>query len=152
MESFLAVVSKADLTARKLVNHHVCSRHFIIIWSVFNSFFFWGCVAFDGTLAGVNVVWQSLTALSITLLLLGAEKLFSLWGGVGCLMWTFGLVLLLCDKVQVNMFCGVSATRATETGRDPSCPIALMYRSQVCHYPATLKTCALRLVLCAMWW
>ena len=29
-------------------------------------------------------------------------------------------------------------------------PHALMYRSQVCCYPATLKTCALRLVLCAV--
>ena len=44
----------------------------------------------------------------------------------------------------------VSATRATETGRDPSSSIALMYQSQVCRYPATLKTCASRLVLCAM--
>ena len=33
-----------------------------------------------------------------------------------------------------------------------SSPIALMYWSQVCRYPATLKTCALRLVMCAMWW
>ena len=45
---------------------------------------------------------------------------------------------------------GVSATRATETGRDPSSSIAPMYRSQVCRYPAMLKTCASRLVLCAM--
>ena len=38
--------------------------------------------------------------------------------------------------------------RATETSQDPSSPITLMYWSQVCCYPATLKTCALRLVLC----
>ena len=37
-----------------------------------------------------------------------------------------------------------------ETGRDPSSPIALMYWSQVCRYPATLQTCTSRLVLCAM--
>ena len=36
------------------------------------------------------------------------------------------------------LYHGVSATRAMETGRDPSSPIALMYRSQVCRYPATL--------------
>ena len=35
-----------------------------------------------------------------------------------------------------------------ETGRDPSSPIAVMYWSQMCCYPATLKTCASRLVLC----
>ena len=49
-----------------------------------------------------------------------------------------------------TLYRGVSATRATETGRDPSSPIALMYRSQVRRYTATLKTCASRLVLCAM--
>ena len=51
-----------------------------------------------------------------------------------------------------TLYRGVSVTRATETGRDPSSLIALKYRSQVCRYPVTLKTCALRLVLCAMWW
>ena len=35
-----------------------------------------------------------------------------------------------------TLYRGVSATRATETGRDPSSPITLMHRSQVCHYPA----------------
>ena len=50
-----------------------------------------------------------------------------------------------------TLYHGVLVTQATETGRDPSSPITLMYRSQVCHYPATLKTCASRLVLCAMW-
>ena len=49
-----------------------------------------------------------------------------------------------------TLYRGVSDTRATETGRDPLSPIAPMYRSQVCRYPATLKTCASRLVLCAM--
>ena len=61
------------------------------------------------------------------------------------------------------------ATRATETDREPReprrpieshashgdrsrsfVPIALMYRSQVCRYLATLKTCALRLVCYVM--
>ena len=49
-----------------------------------------------------------------------------------------------------TLYRGVSATQATETGRDPSSPIAPMYRSQVCRYPATLKTCASRLVMYAM--
>ena len=35
-----------------------------------------------------------------------------------------------------TLYRGVSATRATETGQDPSSPIALMYQSQVCRYPA----------------
>ena len=34
----------------------------------------------------------------------------------------------------------VSATRATETSQGPLSSIALMYRLQVCRYPATLKT------------
>ena len=51
-----------------------------------------------------------------------------------------------------TLYSGVSATRATETGRDPSSPITLMYQAQVCRYPVTLKTCASSLVLCAVWW
>ena len=54
------------------------------------------------------------------------------------------------DRARTTLYCEVSATRAMETSRDPSSPIALMYRLHVCRYPATLKTCALRLVLCAM--
>ena len=40
-----------------------------------------------------------------------------------------------------TLYRGVSAMRATKTGQDPSSPITLMYRLQVCRYPATLKTC-----------
>ena len=51
---------------------------------------------------------------------------------------------------EPTLYRGVSVMRATETGRDPLSPIALMYWLEVCRYPATPKTCALRLVLCAM--
>ena len=43
-----------------------------------------------------------------------------------------------------------SFSHASHGDRDPPFPIALMYRSQVCRYSATLKTCTSRLVLCAM--
>ena len=42
-------------------------------------------------------------------------------------------------KLEPMLYRRVSAMRATETGQDPLSPIALMYRSQVCRYPATLK-------------
>ena len=53
-------------------------------------------------------------------------------------------------KLGIYTLLGISAMRATKTGRDRSFPIALMYQSQVCRYPATLKICASRLVPCAM--
>ena len=51
----------------------------------------------------------------------------------------------LCPNLGPTLYRGDSATQATESGRDCSSPIALMYQSQ----PATLKTCSSRLVLCA---
>ena len=43
------------------------------------------------------------------------------------------------SNLAPTLYHGVSATRATETGRDPSSPITLMYRSQVCRYPVALR-------------
>ena len=55
------------------------------------------------------------------------------------------------DCSQTWDLCSIAEFQPRETGRDPSSPIVLMYRSQVCRYTATLKTCTSRLVLCAIY-